>query len=227
MNQKARFQMKKDLVRKRLLKYTRKAFRMLPQIDKPRILDIGCGSGVPTLELARLSQGEVIGIDIDQPALDKLTSKIKEAGLTDRVQAVNCSILDMDFPDGSFDIIWSEGSIYAIGFERGLREWRRFLKTDGFMVVHDEQGNVKEKLEQISNCGYELLGYFILSQETWWTEYFAPLEKLVSETREKYADNPKVLDELQNAQREIDTFKKNPKRNRSVCFVIRKLSREI
>ena len=50
--------MKKDLVRKRLLKYTRKAFRMLSQMDKPRILDIGCGSGAPTLELARLSQGE-------------------------------------------------------------------------------------------------------------------------------------------------------------------------
>ena len=49
--------MKKDLVRKRLLKYTRKAFRMLSQMDKPRILDIGCGSGAPTLELSRLSQG--------------------------------------------------------------------------------------------------------------------------------------------------------------------------
>ncbi len=87
-----RFKMRNDNIRKRLLKYTRKAFRMLPQIDKPRILDIGCGSGVPTLELARLSQGEIVGIDIDQPALDKLTSKIKEAGLTDRVQGVNCSI---------------------------------------------------------------------------------------------------------------------------------------
>ena len=51
------FQMRKDKIRKRFLKYTRKAFRMLPQIDKPRILDIGCGSGIPTLELARLGQG--------------------------------------------------------------------------------------------------------------------------------------------------------------------------
>lgn len=71
---------------------------MLPKLDKPRILDIGCGSGVPTMELARLGQGEVIGIDIDQPALDKLTKKIREAGFSNRVQAVNCSILDMVFP---------------------------------------------------------------------------------------------------------------------------------
>jgi len=76
----ARFQMKKDTIRKRLLKYTRKAFRMLPQMDKPRILDIGYGSGVPTLELARLSHGEVMGIDIDQPALDKFTRKTKKGG---------------------------------------------------------------------------------------------------------------------------------------------------
>ena len=217
-----RFQVRKDKIRKRLLKYTRKAFRMLPQMDKPRILDIGCGSGVPTLELARLSHGEVIGIDIDQPALDKFTRKIKEAGLTDRVQAVNCSIFDMDFADESFDIIWSEGSIFVIGFERGLRQWKRFLKPDGFMMIHDEKGNVKEKLEQISNCGYELLGYFTLSEDTWWTEYFAPLEKLIGESRTRYTDDPNILEELHQAQGELDMFKKNPERNSSVCFVIKK-----
>jgi len=217
-----RFQVRKDKIRKRLLKYTRKAFRMLPQMDKPRILDIGCGSGVPTLELARLSQGVVIGIDIDQPALDKFTRKIKEAGLSDRVQAVNCSIVDLDFAHESFDIIWSEGSIFVIGFERGLRKWKRFLKPDGFMVIHDEKGNVKEKLEQISSCGYELLGYFILSEGTWWTEYFAPLEKLIGESRTRYADDPNILEELQQAQGELDMFNKNPERNSSVCFVIKK-----
>ncbi len=190
----------KDHLREGLVKYTRKAFRMLPKMDEPRILDIGCGSGIPTLELARLSQGEVIGIDIDQSALDRFITKIKEAGLTKRVQAVNRSIFDMDFADASFNIIWSEGSIYAIGFERGLREWRRFLKPDGFMVVHDEQGDVTEKLEQISNCGYKILGYFKLSKETWWTEYFAPLEKLITESRARYTDDSKVLEELHQAQ---------------------------
>jgi len=222
VNQKARFQMKKDLVRKRLLKYTRKAFRMLPKMGKPRILDVGCGSGVPTLELARLSQGEVIGIDIDQPALDKFTQKVKEAGLTNGVQAVNCSIFDMDFADESFDIIWSEGSIYAIGFERGLQEWKRFLKPDGFMVIHDEVGNITEKLGQISSCSYDLLGYFVLSEETWWNEYFAPLEKLIAESRTRYTDDPKILEELHQARGELDMFKKNPERNSSVYFVMKK-----
>ena len=131
-------------------------------------------------------------------------------------------MFDMDFPNESFDIIWSEGSIYAIGFERGLREWKRFLKPAGFIMVHDEQGNVKEKLEQISNCGYELLGYFTLSKETWWTEYIASLEKLVNETRTEYPYDQSVLEEIQQAQAELDMYKKNPQRNSSVCFVMKK-----
>jgi ubiquinone/menaquinone biosynthesis C-methylase UbiE len=217
-----RFHVRKDRIRKRLLKYTRRAFRLIPQVDKSRILDIGCGSGVPALELARLSRGEIIGIDIDRPALDQFTRKIKEAGLTNRVQAVSCSMFDMDFADEIFDMIWSEGSIYAIGFERGLREWRRFLKPGGFMVVHDEQGNVKGKLKLISKYDYELIGYFILSEDTWWTEYFAPLEKLMAESRARYSDDPQVLEGLHQAQRELDMFKKHPERNSSVCFVMKK-----
>jgi ubiquinone/menaquinone biosynthesis C-methylase UbiE len=214
--------MDRDIVRGRMLKYTRKAFRMLPKLDKPRILDIGCGSGVPTMELARLGQGQVIGIDIDQPALDKLNRKISEAGFSDRVQAVNCSILDMVFPDESFDIIWSEGSIFVIGFKRGIQEWKRFLKPNGFMVIHDEKGNVEEKLEQISKCGYKLLGHFILSEDTWWTDYFAPLEKLIAKSQTSYTDDPHTLEELNQAQRELKMFKNNPELNSSVCFVVQK-----
>lgn len=217
----ARFQINIDLVRKRLVKYTRRAFRLLPKLDKPRILDVGCGSGVPTMELARLSNGEIIGLDIDDALLDVLRSQIKKAGVSDRVKAVKCSIFDMEFADNSFDIIWAEGTISVVGFEKGLREWKRFLKPDGFMVVHDEKGNIEGKLKQISSCGYELLGYFILNEDIWWAEYCAPLEKLIVETRTRYADDPKVLEELHNAQREIDMFKKNPKVNSSAFFVMK------
>ena len=213
--------MLRDKIRKRLLKYTRRAFRMLTRMDKPRTLDVGCGSGIPTLELARLGQGEVIGIDIDQPALDIFARKIKEAGLTDRVQAINCSIFDMDFPDESFDIIWCEGSIYPIGFEKGLREWKRFLKPGGHLVVHDEQGNISEKLGLVSDCGYELIGHFLLSQATWRREYFTPLEKLVDEFQTKLTDDPKTSEELHQAREELDMFRKNPERNSSVYFIMK------
>ena len=218
----AQFQRQKDRIRKRLLKYTRKAFRMLPPLDKPRILDIGCGSGMPTMELARLSNGEVVGLDIDQDALDMLRGNLEKAGLSARVKIINRSLLDMEFPDESFDIIWAEGSINVIGFKTGLQEWKRLLKPDGFMMVHDERGNIEEKLDQISSCGYELLGYFELDTDTWWAEYFAPLEKLVFEAREKYAGDTGVLEVLHDAQRELDMFKDNPERNSSVCFVMKR-----
>jgi SAM-dependent methyltransferase len=195
---------------------------MIPGMERPLILDIGCGSGIPTQELAKLSRGKVIGIDIDQSALDKFARRIRKAGLADQIKVMNCSMFDMGFPDRSFDVVWAEGSIYAIGFERGLRKWKQLLKPGGCLVVHDEQGNINEKLNLISTCGYQLLGYFTLSKETWWTEYFAPLEKLVNETRTKYPHDHSVLEEIQQAQAELDMYRKYPERNSSVCFVMKK-----
>ena len=218
------FQLQKDKVRKRLLKYSRRAFRMLPKLDKPRVLDIGCGSGVPTMELARLLNGEITGLDINQDLIGVLRGKIKKAGVSDRVRAIRSSIFDMEFPEESFDIIWTEGSIYVIGFKKGLQEWKRLIRPGGFMVVHDEMGNVKEKLKRISTCGYELLGYFMLDTDVWWNEYFAPLERLVNETRTKYADDQEVREALNQAQSEMDFFRKFPERNRSVCFVMKRKS---
>ena len=223
VSKEAWFQRQKEGIRERLLKYTRRAFRMLPKLDKPCILDIGCGSGVPTVGLARLSGGEVIGIDIDQDMLDVLEGKVEKAGLSNRVKVINCSLLDIQFPDASFDVIWAEGSINVIGFKRGLQEWKRLIKPGGFMVVHDERGDVGEKLEQISGCGYELLGYFELDTDVWQTEYFVPLEKLVLEARFKCSDAPGVVKALQEARRELDMFKKEPERNSSVCFVMKKV----
>jgi len=55
--------------------------------------------------------------------------------------------------------------------EEGDREELLFYdeaELQGNVAV--EQGNVKEKLAQISNFGYELLGHFILTEEIWWTE---------------------------------------------------------
>jgi len=222
MTEETILQTDKDLLREGLSKYTRKAFCMLPKLDKPHILDVGCGSGVPTMELARLSNGQIMGLDINQPLLDRLTRKIEKAGLSDRVKTLKCSMFDMDFPDESFDIIWAEGSISVIGFERGLKEWRRFLKPNGFLVVHDEVGNITEKLEQVSSCGYDLLEYFTLHEDTWWIEYYAPLEKRINEIRTKHTDEPKALVALDKDRRFIDMFKKNPSQYGSVFFIMKK-----
>lgn len=224
-------------------RYTRQAFYILPDIDKPRILDIGCGPGGQTMELARLTQGEVIGIDTHQPYVDQLTEKAKEVGLSDRVHAINCSMFDMQFPDESFDIIWAEGSIYITGFERGLMEWRRLIKPKGILAVHEmtwlrpdppqeiyaywkefypEIKTVAGNIDIISKCGYTLLGQFTLPEDAWWIEYYNPLEERINNLRGKYINNREALAVLDNEQREIDMYKQYYQWYGSVFFVMQK-----
>jgi len=212
-----------DHFRERLLKYTRLAYRCLPKMKKPQILDVGCGSGVPTIELAKLSDGEIVGIDIDQSLLDRLNRKIAEECLSNRVKAVKCSLFEIDFPDESFDIIWAEGSIHIIGFEKGLREWNRLLKTDGFLVVHDEIKNMSNKLEKIPSYGYKLINYFSLPEDAWWIEYYSPLEIRIKELRMKHSNDPEALKILKKYQNEIDMVKKNPKDCDSGFYIMKKL----
>jgi len=195
------------------------------------------------MELARLSHGDVIGMDIHQPYLDELTKKIERAGLSDRIKAMNGSIFEMDFPEESFDIIWAEGSIYIIGFKRGLKEWRRFIKPNGFLVVHEMTwlrpnppqeicdywkefypgiSTVSENLELISVCGYGLIGHFTLPEDVWWIEYYGPLENRILELRKKYVNQPDALAVLDKEQQEIDMYKKYDKWYGSVFFVMQK-----
>jgi ubiquinone/menaquinone biosynthesis C-methylase UbiE len=216
------FECRRDLVRARLRKFTRKAFQLLPKLDSLHILDVGCGSGVCTMELAKLCDGQIVALDIDGHALDRLDAKIKKAGLSQRMRTLKRSMLDMDFPEESFDIIWSEGSIYVVGFENGIREWAKFLKSNGLLVLHDETGNMEEKLELIASCGYDLIESFVLDQDVWWNEYCVPLQRLIDEVRPRCAGDPEALALLHHNQQEIDMFKVSPERYHSTFFIMRK-----
>jgi len=206
-----------------LLKYTRKAFLTLPKLEYPNILDAGCGDGVPTLELAKLTNGQILGFDIDHEKLSILEQKIKAANLSDRVHTSECSITEMLFQDESFDIIWAEGSISYIGFKKGLKEFSRLLKSGRFLVVHDELKNLEEKINLISEYGYKLLDYFILSEEIWRDEYYLPLKKCLDEIRRKYPLETDQMLELSKFQKEVDQFKKNPESFQSVFFIMQKI----
>jgi ubiquinone/menaquinone biosynthesis C-methylase UbiE len=227
----ARESMSKDLLceidldsfRERLLRYTRKAFQLLPELDGPRILDVGCGSGVPTLELAKLSKGEVVGLDIDQALLDELNRKIEGEGLSDCVATRKCSMFEIDFPDESFNIIWAEGSIYVMGFERGLKEWRRLIKPGGFLVVHAETRKTLGKLKKIPSLGYQLAHQFSLPEDAHWTEYYRPLEIRIKELQARHKKNPGALQKLKQHQNEINMVKKNPRKYSSAFYIMQKL----
>ena len=219
------FDLKLDSFRECFNKYTRKAFQTLPELEKPRILDIGCGSGVPTMELAKLSDGEIIGIDIDQDLLDQLSRKVEQEGLTNRVKAIKCSLLDIKFPDNSFDIIWAEGSITTLGVEKSLRGWNRLLKPKGFLVIHDEIKHFFEKRHIVASCGYKLIEHFSLPEEAWWEEYYSPLEIKIKELYKKYSNDPDALEVLNTHQNEIDMVKFSPKSFQSVFCIMQKIKK--
>ncbi len=68
----------RDKYRANLTRYTRRALQALPDLNHPQILDIGCGSGIPSLELARLTNGKITGIDIDPTAPEFLAKVFKK-----------------------------------------------------------------------------------------------------------------------------------------------------
>jgi ubiquinone/menaquinone biosynthesis C-methylase UbiE len=225
------------------LAFTRKAFQMLPELDKPRILDIGCGQGGPTLELARLSGGQVTGLDIDQAALDELARRAEEEGLASRVQVVLGSMLNMEFADESFDVIWSEGSMWVLGFERALGEWRRFIRPRGFLVVHemawlrpDPPSEIRscwqlvypgirtasEYVEQVPGHGYDLLGHFALPEDFWLVDYFVPIVARIGELRRKYSEDRAAQSTLDREQEAADLYKKHSKWYGSIFLVMQR-----
>ena len=225
------------------LVYTRMAYQKIPEINSPRILDIGCGRGEVTLELARLSMGEIVGLDINQDPLNELIRKAEENGLTDRVHVMNRSMHDMDFHDESFDVLWSEGSIFVIGFEKGLMAWKQFVKPGGYLVVHemawlqdDPPQEIldhwvklypgittdSENRERIRDCGYELIDHFQVPEEVWWHDYYDPLATLILQLREKYAKDQEALKVLEKEQREVDLYRKYSKWYGSAFYIMRK-----
>jgi len=158
---------------------------------------------------------------MDQNQLNRLNKRIQEEGLSNRVFTKNCSLFDIDFPDETFDIIWAEGSIHIVGFERGLKEWRHLLKSGGFLVVHDGVKEVSNKLNKIPDFGYKLINHFILPDDAWWINYFKPLEQLIKEWRKK-AKSTESLSILERYQNEVNVFKMNPKENVSAFYIFQK-----
>ena len=115
---------------------TRKALRMLTDLPaRPRILDIGCGTGMQTIELARQTNGTITAIDNHAPYLEELRQHSLEEGVAERITTFQASMFDLEFEKESVDLIWSEGAIYIIGFEKGIWAWRPFLKKGGTIAV--------------------------------------------------------------------------------------------
>jgi 2-polyprenyl-3-methyl-5-hydroxy-6-metoxy-1,4-benzoquinol methylase len=210
-------------LRMRALEHTRKAYGLLPALDRPRILDIGCGPGVPTLELARLSGGEVVGIDIDEHALSRLRRRIEQSGLADRVTVRSCSLFDSGLAAESFDVLWEEGVLHLLDPDRSVAECRRLLKSGGFLVMHETIEWFEKFRATLVGADMMLFARHLLPKHFWWTEYGALLEARIRVLRAGHGDESKSA-ELTRYADEVATIKADPDRFDCGFYILHKTS---
>ena len=102
-----------------------------------KIADIGCGTGASTIFLGRELDADITAVDFLPEFLDELQARANDHGVADRVTTLNCSMDAPPFDEGEFDVIWSEGAVYNMGFEAGVSAWGRFLKPGGKLIVSE------------------------------------------------------------------------------------------
>lgn len=226
-------------------KYTELAFRLLEQLPpNPRILDVGCGSGRQTLALARIAPCEITAVDVYDCLLEKLRGNASRETLKGSITTLNASMCNLPFEDGQFDLIWSEGSIYIMGFKKGLKEWRRFLKPGGYLVVSEitwlqsdvpdeilefwnasypEISTVTEKLKVIEKCGYRPLAHLTLPQHGWQKNYYDLMEAQKDDYLVKYGHIEEARQVVENElELEMNLYRKYKDYYSYVFYVMQK-----
>lgn len=222
---------------------TQKAYSQVKGLDEnSQILDIGCGPGQQTIDLAKISPASIVAVDNYQKNLDRLRERAEEEGLSSRIRLVNGDMFALDF-DHPFELIWAEGSIFVIGFEKGIQSWYPLLKSGGYMAVselnwirHDPPASIREfwnreypdmmhydnQIELVAQHGYELQHYFVLPPEAWWDNYYHPLEIILAHKRNQFSHNVRALELIDNIQTEINMFKKYADYYSYTFYILRK-----
>ncbi len=178
--------------------------------SESRSADIGCGTGGQTMVLAQHTPGHIKGIDLFPGFIDRFNFNAGKLNLQDRIKGIVGSMDNLSFQDEELDLIWSEGAIYNIGFERGLNEWRKFLKTGGYIAISEaswfteerpseidefwqnaypEIDTIPNKVAQVQKAGYIPVATFILPENCWTEHFYAPQVKAQEAFLKKYAGN--------------------------------------
>jgi SAM-dependent methyltransferase len=197
--------------------------------DQSRITDLGCGTGGQTMVLAQHAPGTITGIDLFPDFIKKFDANAVQLNLQNRVHGVVGTMDSLTFSPESLDLIWCEGAIYNIGFERGIREWRNFLKPGGYIAVTEaswftderpaeidafwtdayaEIDTIPVKVAQLQTAGYVPVAAFILPSHCW-TEHFYHLQIPLQEAFLKLHAGNKTAEELvANQRREAELYDK-------------------
>ena len=225
---------------------TLRALSFISHLDEhSRIADLGCGTGGQTMLLAQNTAGFITGVDLISDFIDVFQDQVKELHLENRVTGMVGSAEGLPFEKDELDLIWSEGMIDGIGFEKGLTYWSRFLKKGGYVALTcpawltDEYPPAVKKfwedagssLDAIGNhisimqkIGYRLVAAFTLPDVCWTENYFLPRAEAEKNLLKKYAGNPIVSDYVKEDQYEADLYAKYHQSYGYVFYIGKKVS---
>ncbi len=194
---------------------TRQAWQQLrPLRPRPTIVELGCGSGGATLELARLSAARLVALDRALGPLAELRRRAAAATGSAAIELVAGDLCDPPLADGAADLVWAEGALYLAGFDAGLARWRRLLAPGGQLAftelswVHDDPPatavafwqqaypDLRHRLEnrrRIEAAGFQWRTDFVLPREAWWDHYYEPLSRRLTAFRQHHAERPQAL----------------------------------
>lgn len=208
-----------------------------------RIADIGCGTGGQTRVLAGQAPGSITALDLFTDFIHRFNDKARQAGLDDRVRGIVGSMEALPFADEELDLIWSEGAIYNIGFERGLREWRRFLKPGGYLAVSEacwftesrpeeierfwveaypEIDTLANKVQQVQRSGYLPVATFILPAQCWTEHFYTPQVAAQDAFLRLHPDNAAAADLVREQRHEADLYRRYGQYYGYVFFIAQK-----
>ncbi|MDJ0764062.1 MAG: class I SAM-dependent methyltransferase [Myxococcota bacterium] len=194
-----------------------------------QIVDLGCGTGGQTMVLAEHTSGFVRGIDLSPGFIDLFNVHAQKWGLQDRARGIVGSMDDLPFQKAELDVIWSEGAIYNIGFNRGLNEWRKYLKAGGYIAVSEaswftkmrpaeieqfwmdaypEIDTIPNKVAQMQNAGYLPIATFVLPETCWTEHFFRPQVSHQKNFLEKHAGNRAAEELMANLRHEAELYRK-------------------
>jgi demethylmenaquinone methyltransferase/2-methoxy-6-polyprenyl-1,4-benzoquinol methylase len=112
-----------------------------------RILDVGCGTGDLTINIARLAgdNAEIIGLDYSPPMLERAKLKAEKAGAGGKIRFLSGEATNIPFPDDYFDCVGISFAFRNLTYKNPLgtpylAEVRRVLKTGGrYVIVESSQ----------------------------------------------------------------------------------------
>lgn len=216
---------------------------LLPQGKNLQIADLGCGTGKQTAVLAQALDAHITAVDLLPQMIQGLKERIANKEYRDKITPLLGTMESLPFPDESLDIIWAEGSIYHMGFEKGLSQWRKHLHKGGFVAVTEccwlsdqrpddtkwftdnftEIDTIYNKCHILQNCGYSPIAQFILPSECWVENYYKPMSKHIEEYALLHKNNPTADMFLSALRTEIEQYRRYSQYYGYVFFITKKV----